>query len=128
MKELDPIDDMEIEYDPDTDKMDIGELIKAKTKIGDELLGQKFDSISQAQMLQYKDKVAAKEQIEELEDEIKKTTKMIMNNDLINMKRVMRRLDMVDKNDVPMLKGKVAAGLSAADEILTTELIFSGFF
>ena len=79
-------------------------------------------------MLQYKDKVAAKEQIEELEDEIKKTTKMIMNNDLINMKRVMRRLDMVDKNDVPMLKGKVAAGLSAADEILTTELIFSGFF
>ena len=37
---------MEIEYDPDTDKMDIGELIKAKTKIGDELLGQKFDSIS----------------------------------------------------------------------------------
>lgn len=35
---------------------------------------------------------------------------------------------MVDKNDVPQLKGKVAASLSAADEILTTELIFSGFF
>lgn len=35
---------------------------------------------------------------------------------------------MVDKNDVPMLKGKVAASLSASDEILTTELIFSGFF
>lgn len=44
------------------------------------------------------------------------------------MKRVMRRLDMVDKNDVPHLKGKVAASLSAADEILATELIFSGFF
>ena len=35
---------------------------------------------------------------------------------------------MIDKNDVPHLKGKVAAGLSAADEILTTELIFTGFF
>ena len=35
---------------------------------------------------------------------------------------------MIDKNDVPQLKGKVAASLSAADEILTTELIFSGFF
>lgn len=53
---------------------------------------------------------------------------MIMSNDLVNMKRVMRRLDMIDKNDVPHLKGKVAAGLSAADEILATELIFSGFF
>ena len=53
---------------------------------------------------------------------------MIMSSDLVNMKRVMRRLDMVDKNDVPLLKGKVAASLSAADEILTTELIFSGFF
>jgi ATP-dependent RNA helicase DOB1 len=53
---------------------------------------------------------------------------MIMSSDLVNMKRVMRRLDMIDKNDVPQLKGKVAAGLSAADEILTTELIFSGFF
>ena len=51
-----------------------------------------------------------------------------MSNDLVNMKRVMRRLDMIDKNDVPHLKGKVAAGLSCADEILTTELIFSGFF
>lgn len=53
---------------------------------------------------------------------------MIMSKDLVDMKRVMRRLDMVDKNDVPHLKGKVAASLSAADEILTTELIFSGFF
>ena len=51
-----------------------------------------------------------------------------MSTDLVNMKRVMRRLEMVDKNDVPHLKGKVAAGLSCADEILTTELIFSGFF
>ena len=53
---------------------------------------------------------------------------MIMSSDLVNMKRVMRRLDMIDKNDVPHLKGKVAAGLSCADELLTTELIFSGFF
>jgi ATP-dependent RNA helicase DOB1 len=53
---------------------------------------------------------------------------MIMSGDLVNMKRVMRRLDMIDKNDVPHLKGKVAAGISAADELLMTELIFSGFF
>ena len=51
-----------------------------------------------------------------------------MSTELVCMKRVMRRLEMIDKNDVPLLKGKVAASLSAADEILTTELLFSGFF
>jgi len=53
---------------------------------------------------------------------------MIMSTELVNMKRVMRRIETIDKNDVPMMKGKVAASISAADEILTTELIFSGFF
>lgn len=51
-----------------------------------------------------------------------------MKTDLINMKRVMRRLDLCDKNDVPSLKGKVAATISASDELLLTELLFSGAF
>jgi ATP-dependent RNA helicase DOB1 len=53
---------------------------------------------------------------------------MIMKNELVNMKRVMRRLDMCDKNDVPSLKGKVACSISASDELLVTELLFSGMF
>lgn len=40
----------------------------------------------------------------------------------------MRRLDLADKNDVPTLKGKVACSISASDEILITELLFSGVF
>ena len=44
------------------------------------------------------------------------------------MKRVMRRLDLLDRNDVPSIKGKVAASISAADELICTELLFSGFF
>ena len=44
------------------------------------------------------------------------------------MKRVMRRLDLADKNDVPTLKGKIAAHISATDEILLTEMVFSGLF
>jgi len=64
----------------------------------------------------------------ELEMEINKASKMIMSQELVSMRRVMRRLDMCDKNDVPTLKGKVACTISASDEILITELIFSGFF
>lgn len=89
---------------------------------------EEFQRISKAQISQYTQKADLKKEIEEIENEIKKTSQMIMSSDLVNMKRVMRRLDMIDKNDVPHLKGKVAAGISAADEIMTTELIFSGFF
>ena len=53
---------------------------------------------------------------------------MIMSTELVSMKRVMRRLELADKNDVPTLKGKVAASISACDEILVTELLFSGLF
>ena len=68
------------------------------------------------------------EEIDELRVTIGKANRMIMSTELISMKRVMRRLELIDKNDVPQLKGKVAASISAADELLTTELIFSGFF
>jgi len=53
---------------------------------------------------------------------------MIMKSDLVNMKRVMRRLDLCDKNDVTTMKGKVSCSVSAADELLVTELLFSGVF
>jgi superfamily II RNA helicase len=51
--------------------------------------------------------------IKQLESSIKKSSDMIMSGDLVSMKRVMRRLDLADKNDVPTLKGKVAAHISA---------------
>lgn len=128
LKELDPIGDMEIEFDPETDEMDIKALVEAQEKVKEECMKPAFKNISQAQIEMFKTKESLKSEIQELEQEIKKTSQMIMSSDLVNMKRVMRRLEMIDKNDVPHLKGKVAAGLSAADEILTTELIFSGFF
>lgn len=69
-----------------------------------------------------------KTEIRTLESSIREASEMIMRTDLVNMKRVMRRLDMADKNDVPTLKGKVACSISASDEILITELLFSGEF
>jgi ATP-dependent RNA helicase DOB1 len=51
-----------------------------------------------------------------------------MKTDLVNMKRVMRRLDLCEKTDVPKLKGKVACSISASDELIATELLFSGVF
>lgn len=53
---------------------------------------------------------------------------MIMKSELVHMKRVMRRLDMCDKNDITQLKGKVASRISASDELLVTEMLFAGTF
>ena len=69
-----------------------------------------------------------KTEIKTLESSIREASEMIMRTDLVNMKRVMRRLDMADKNDVPTLKGKVACSISATDEILLTEMLFAGEF
>lgn len=128
LKTLHPINDMEIEFDPETDQMDIKELMDAREKVNDQLHMPSVKQLSQAQIENYNSKQEIKKEIQELENNIRNASQMIMSKDLVDMKRVMRRLDMVDKNDVPQLKGKVAASLSAADEILTTELIFSGFF
>lgn len=120
---LDPIEDMEIE---DTQ---IKDLVKARNKINEELSRiEETTKISEAQRLQFERKQELKDEIKILEDAVKKSSEMIMKQDLVNMKRVMRRLEMCDKNDVPSLKGKVACRISAADELVTTELIFSGIF
>ena len=81
-----------------------------------------------AQQGLYERKKELKVHINELADSIKKASNMIMSGDLINMKRVMRRLDLADKNDVTTLKGKVACSISASDEIIITEMLFSGLF
>jgi len=48
LKPLDPIEDMEIDYDPDTDELDIKELVSAQEKVSDELHKPNYKSISKA--------------------------------------------------------------------------------
>ena len=48
LKMLDPIEDMEIEFDPDTDTIDIKELVDAKGRVEEELTKSKFKNISQS--------------------------------------------------------------------------------
>ena len=53
---------------------------------------------------------------------------LVLNSELINMKRVMRRLDFVTKDETLTPKGHLICDISGADELLTAELLFSGFF
>ena len=56
LKVLHPISDMEIEFDPETDKMDINELLDAREKVSDQLLQPDVKSLSQAQIENYNSK------------------------------------------------------------------------
>jgi len=76
----------------------------------------------------FDEKQKLKEQIRTFESELEKAEQMIMQEELKAMKRVLRRLDMCEKTDVPKDKGRVASSISAADEILTTQLLFLGKF
>lgn len=125
---LHPIEEMEIEFDPDQDKIDIQELVVNEQDLRQQLSQPDLAEIPKATREQYQVRQSLLEEIDELRITIGKANRMIMSTELISMKRVMRRLELIDKNDVPQLKGKVAASVSAADELLTTELIFSGFF
>lgn len=52
----------------------------------------------------------------------------MLHDTLKSMKRVLRRLGYIDKEDIVLTKGKVACIISACDEILITEIMFSGIF
>lgn len=48
IKELDPIEDMEIEHDPDADEIDIKQLVTARDKVSEELTKSQMKEISKA--------------------------------------------------------------------------------
>ena len=119
---LHPVSDMEIE------SKTLKKLLEAQEVVTARLNESTISGLTEAQQGMYDRKKELKEQINELADSIKKASKMIMSGNLVNMKRVMRRLDLADRNDVPTLKGKVACSISASDEIMVTEMLFSGLF
>lgn len=119
---LDPIKDMDI------DSKTLVKLIDSKTTIQAQLGQTELKDLNPNQEKLYERKSELKLSIKELSSSIRKSADMIMSSELVAMKRVMRRLDLCDKNDVPTLKGKVAAHISTSDEILLTEMLFSGLF
>jgi len=67
-------------------------------------------------------------QIHELKSKIKQTDEVILKDDLKAMKTVLRRLGFLTKDNVVDVKGRVACEINASDELVLTEMLFSGFF
>ena len=67
-------------------------------------------------------------EIKKIITKIESSKSLVLNTELVNMKRVMRRLDFVTKEEALTPKGHLICDISGADELVTAELLFSGFF
>ncbi|RCK65514.1 ATP-dependent RNA helicase DOB1 [Candida viswanathii] len=77
---------------------------------------------------QYSHKVKLESQIKQLKEKIFQAEAVVQLEQLGNMKRVLKKLELTGANDIVELKGRVAAEISTGDELMITELLFSGFF
>lgn len=75
----------------------------------------------------FKEKEKIKGNILQLCDKLTKSKDLVLREDLKNMKRVLRKLDCVEEENV-IQKGQVACLISTSDEILLTEMLYNGSF
>ncbi|EIE21291.1 antiviral helicase [Coccomyxa subellipsoidea C-169] len=73
-------------------------------------------------------KQALASQVRVAKREAKSAASLILQQELKARRRVLRRLGYVDENGVVTLKGRVAATIQSADELVLTELIFNSGF
>lgn len=77
---------------------------------------------------QYNSKMEILDSINIVKKEVKATQSILQLDELKSRKRVLRRLGFTTQDDVIEIKGRVACEISTGDELLLTELMFSGVF
>ncbi|XP_066988731.1 exosome RNA helicase MTR4 [Macrobrachium rosenbergii] len=76
----------------------------------------------------YEKKMEMMKEYQNAEYDLKKAKSVLKMDELKCRKRVLRRLGYATAQDVIERKGRVACELSAADELLITEMLFNGLF
>ena len=74
----------------------------------------------------YKRKKTMMDQLKNLQSRITSINKAVMHRDLIEMRKVLEKLNFVNEEGLITDKGRVASVISAGDEIVITEVLFSG--
>jgi len=122
--ELDPVAEMKIKHDDLSAILASLKDLEAKQKdnsfAGHEKLGAYFEA--------FEKKVKLHARVQELDKQINQNRFMVMADDLRAMRRVLKRLEFIDKDGVVLLKGRMACELTSADEVLMTEIVFQNVF
>jgi superfamily II RNA helicase len=90
--------------------------------------GNNAENDLQLNLKKYLNNTKLENTIKKIITKIESSKNLVLNTELVNMKRVMRRLDFVTKDETLTPKGHLICDISGADELLTAELLFSGFF
>jgi ATP-dependent RNA helicase DOB1 len=122
--ELDPVTEMHIES---PELVTVSEAIKdLENKRNDS--GLKGNPKLKAYYETFERRVKLHGSIQQLDKEVNAGKFMVMADDLRAMRRVLRRLEFVNKDGVVQLKGRMACELTSADEVLMTEIVFQNVF
>ncbi|KAL4100475.1 hypothetical protein PRIC1_008267 [Phytophthora ramorum] len=121
---LDPREDMDIQDEQFT------RVIEKTVEAEKKLKGSAFHSATdkEARFALYNLKMEGEAKMRELERKIKESKSLVLRDDLRRRRRVLRRLEFVDKEGVIQRKGRTACEVSTTDELLVTEMIFNGQF
>ncbi|KAG7346098.1 DEAD/DEAH box helicase domain protein [Nitzschia inconspicua] len=124
---LDPIKDLNIQDGNFTTLMERAEALAKR--LSSHKLATDYTEEDRLRLVQaYENKLDLKERARLLRDEARNFQSIAMKDDLKKMKRVLKKLGHVDSNGVIQTKGRTACELNTADELIVTELIFTGVF
>ncbi|KAE9016963.1 Exosome RNA helicase [Phytophthora rubi] len=121
---LDPREDMDIQDEQ------FARVIEKTIEAEKNLKSSAFHNASdkEARFALYNLKMESEAKMRELERKIKESKSLVLRDDLRRRRRVLRRLEFVDKEGVIQRKGRTACEVSTTDELLVTEMIFNGQF
>ena len=88
----------------------------------------KEKEILQKDLKKYIERKKIQKEIKKVIGKIESSKNLVLKEELINMQRVLRRLDFITKEEILTQKGQIICDISGADELLTAELLFNGFF
>jgi ATP-dependent RNA helicase DOB1 len=121
---LDPIEDMQVEGPEIAAVTQKSRALKARIEASPVHSAPDRDARFEA----FRRKLELESRSRSLRERIKKCRTLSMQDTLKAMKRVLRRLGLVDAQHVVQMKGRVACEVNTADELLVTELVFNGVF
>jgi ATP-dependent RNA helicase DOB1 len=124
---LDPVKDLKIRDENFTTLMERAAALSKR--LAAHKLAEEFSQEDRIRLVQaYEKQMDLKEHARVLRDEARSFQTMAMKDDLKKMKRVLKKLGHVDANGVIQTKGRIACEINTADELVVTELIFTGVF
>lgn len=121
---LDPVDNMKIEDNS------FKELLRKIEVLESRLFSSPLHNSPRLEDLyhQYDDKVILTDKIKALKKKIQGALAIMQLDELKCRKRVLRRLQFINEDEVVQLKARVACEISTGDELMLSELLFNRFF